>query len=180
MGRILATGARVPHIEVFDDIYAARMNAVDIGQCMPNLVDLVNESALIWLASQFGILGDKGYNAATTVTERREIIKRAVEIQRYKGTPYAIKQAILALGYTDVIITEGVAGPVAQYDGVPKYDGVYQYGLLTLGNAWATFTVEMFSDFTPSPAQVAQLTRLINENKNVRSQLVGLINTVTP
>lgn len=173
MGRVLATGINVPHLTVFDDIYAQRMAGIDVGQCMPNFVDHVNESALYWLASMYNVLGDKGWNSATTVSERRELVKSAVELARYKGTPFAIKQALRTMGYTSIVITEGVAGPNNQYDGSWQYDGSVQYGLLNIGNGWATFSVDASGPFPDSPTVQERAIKLILENKNTRSLLVS-------
>jgi len=178
MSRVLATGVRVPHIEVYDDMYAARLAALDIGQVMVNFVDHVDESALVWLASQFDILGNKGYNTAVTVDEKRAVVKQAIELHRYKGTPYAIKRALATLGYTSVTIIEGVAGMNGKYDGTWQYDGSHQYGLLLLGNAWATFIV-IATGITTTPEIQASALALIEENKNVRSLLVGFITDVS-
>lgn len=172
MGRVLATGVRVPHIEVFDDMYAARMQSIDVAQCMPNFIDNVAASALVWLASQFDLLGEKGYANASTEAEKREVIKNAIELHRYKGTPYAIELALKNIGYTTVNITEGIAGPNNPLDGSWPLDGTTQLGLLNIGNGWATFSVQALGHPSISPDVIARSINIINEFKNARSLLV--------
>ncbi|AIN16398.1 phage tail fibers [Yersinia pseudotuberculosis] len=56
------------------------------------LIDLVKTPLLPLLAEQFHVLGDEGWNLTSTEGQRRELIKKAIEIHRLKGTPWALKE----------------------------------------------------------------------------------------
>ena len=83
---------------------AARISDIDLSPLLVYLVDTVNASALPNLAEQLHILGE-GWQFARNDAERRRMIKRAVELHRYKGTPFAVKSA-LELAGIDVGLVE--------------------------------------------------------------------------
>ena len=57
-------------------------------------IDELNEEILDLLAWQFHI---EGYELATTIGEKRNLVKKAIELHRYKGTKYAILEVLKAL-----------------------------------------------------------------------------------
>jgi len=61
----------------------------------PRIDEIENEKLLDLLAWQLHI---EGYEQAQNTEEKRNLIKNAIELHRYKGTPYAIKKAFQALG----------------------------------------------------------------------------------
>lgn len=73
---------------------------VDRRKLLVYLIDRVESSALIHLAEQFHILGNEGWNFATTDTARRSVVKGAILSHRTRGTPVSVERAILMLGYT--------------------------------------------------------------------------------
>jgi phage tail P2-like protein len=155
---ILATGiAGVPHLKAFDAMAAARMNAVEIEAVLIYIIDTVSASALPILANQFDVEGFRGYGLATTDEQRRAIIKQAIELKRYMGTVWAIKQAMVAVGYTDAVLIEGVdTGDVA--------------------TDWARFKIESVLGDTIGVEGTSQsdLAKLVREYKPVRSVLEGI------
>ncbi|HFC97927.1 MAG TPA: phage tail protein I [Thermosulfurimonas dismutans] len=60
-------------------------------------IDELPEPVLDLLAWQFHI---EGYDLARTVEEKRALVKSAIELHRYKGTPWAVKQALSSLGFS--------------------------------------------------------------------------------
>jgi len=160
---------KYPHLAAFDTLIGNRMAAVEVEALLVYLVDLVNEDALYFLAEQFDVLGNKGWNAATTVTERRALIKRAIELHRYKGTAWAIKEALRTIGFDTVTVTERIM-PFAKYhDGSWVHDGEWNHG----AGHWAYFSVTIDNNGVPvSPTVKELIDVLILENKNVRSKLV--------
>ena len=62
----------------------------DIKKLLIYIIDSVDSSALPHLAWQFHI---EGWDTAQTETDKRNLIKRAIEMHRYKGTLYGIKTA---------------------------------------------------------------------------------------
>ncbi len=60
-------------------------------------IDELPEPVLDLLAWQFHV---EGYDLARTVEEKRALVKSAIELHRYKGTPWAVKQALSSLGFS--------------------------------------------------------------------------------
>jgi len=153
--------AGVPHLAAFDAMVAARMNSIELEALLVYVVDSVSASALPTLARQFDVEGFVGYGVATNDAQRREIIKRAIELKRYMGTVYAIREAMRICGYTDAILNEGIDM------GNPAID-------------WARFSIDSQLGDTVGLDGVSQsnLAKLIREYKNVRSYLEGISYTI--
>ena len=166
---IIASGiADKPHLAVFDVIEQQRYDGLDLACLLVYMLDTVPAAALPLLAEQFDILGYKGFGIAKTEQERRDVIKRAVALHRYKGTPWSIKEALRNLGYVKVEILEGLG---AFYNGVYNFDGAATYG----GANWANFVVNIYTATeTPvGPIEGKAAYYTIQEYKNMRSVLVG-------
>jgi len=153
--------AGVPHLAAFDAMVEARMNSIELEALLVYVIDSVSASALPVLARQFDVEGFVGYGVATNDAQRREIIKRAIELKRYMGTVYAIREAMRICGYTDAILNEGIDM------GNPAID-------------WARFSIDSQLGDTVGLDGVSQsnLAKLIREYKNVRSYLEGISYTI--
>lgn len=77
----------------FDEVFA-RYNSLDNDRLLVYLVDNVDASALPHLAEQFHIMGNEGWLYASTEQEKRNLIKNAIELHRYKGTKYALRKVL--------------------------------------------------------------------------------------
>lgn len=167
---ILASGiAHVPHLAAFDDMVKDRLEALDLSALLVYVVDTVPASALYYLASQFDVLGHKGWNLAQTDADRRTLIKKAIELHRYKGTIWAIKEAVRSVGFTDCQVIEHVG---IDYNGLVNYDGSADYS----GGFWANFRVKigLNNSVVVDESLVDLVRNLILEYKNVRSFLVDV------
>lgn len=82
-----------------------RLGQLDLSVLLVYLVDLVGAELLPVLAEQFHVMGDEGWLLANTDDQRRTLIKRAVELHRYKGTVWAVKEALGVLA-VDVELVE--------------------------------------------------------------------------
>jgi phage tail P2-like protein len=51
-------------------------------------------------------LGYKGWKLANTEDDKRSLIKKAIELHRYKGTVWAVKEAMKSIGFTDAVLIE--------------------------------------------------------------------------
>lgn len=122
------------HLSVFDKIFATRLDQIDLSVLLIYLIDNVDSSALSNLADQFDVLGYKGWYLTNNDSERRTLIKEAIKRKRFAGTPWALKSALLGVGYTNSEIVEGMT-PL--YDGTFYHNGEINYG----GNGWAFFSV---------------------------------------
>ena len=58
---------------------------------------------------------------ATTEAERRSMVAAAVELHRYKGTPYAVRRGLVSAGFRDATVQEGQA--VLRHDATVRRDG---------------------------------------------------------
>lgn len=109
-----------------------------------------------------------GYEAAASYEDKRRMVDRSLLLHRRKGTPWAVAEALRALGYADARITEG--GSVIRYDGESLYNGANTYAS---GNRWALFDVEvdLGDGMGISAASIQRLRVAIEAWKNVRSWL---------
>ncbi|MFZ5659205.1 MAG: phage tail protein I [Pseudomonadota bacterium] len=127
---------------------AARISEMDLSPLLVYLVDTVNASALPNLAEQLHILGE-GWQFARDDNERRRLLKRAIELHRYKGTRWAIQQVL------ETLALSGQISEWFEYGGQPYYFKI-NVDLATRGIDETTFDA---------------LVALVAEYKNVRSHL---------
>lgn len=169
MAKAIASSiATIEHMTAVVDALLLTIATIDIGIVLVQLPDFAPPEALPYLAQQYGVDGIRGYNLCSTDDQRRDLIKRAIDLHRTKGTPYSIKRAITALGYNSVTIREHTG---LNYDGVYNFDGSKTYG----GGHWYNFSVEVFySGDAPADSQISLIRQLIDEYKNVRSVLFDL------
>lgn len=104
---------------------AGRLDNIDLSVLMVGLVDIVDSSALPWLGEQFSLFGD-GWELAESDDVRRMLIKSAIELHRYKGTPWSIREIIRRFGFGEVDLIEGT-GQIG-YDGRHTYNGLFVHG----------------------------------------------------
>nr|BDD48302.1 hypothetical protein 7 [bacterium] len=135
----------------FDNL-CSRFNSLDTARLLVYLVDNVDASALPHLAEQFHILGNEGWLYANTENEKRELIKNAIELHRYKGTKYALRKVL------EILNLNGKIREWFEYEGNP-YHFIVSLDLRNSG--YDSVTEE-------------QLLDLIEETKNVRSVMEKL------
>lgn len=110
------------------------VDSVDYTVFMTYVYDLTPAVNLYDLADQLDVLGVKGWDIAVTEEDKRNLLKSAIELHRYAGTPYAIKRAFKALGFYDVSVVQHVPFLL---NGDFLLDGMQ-----TLGSSdWANFKV---------------------------------------
>lgn len=170
MDNILATGiSYAPHLAAFDQIAKQRLEGIDLTPLLMYIIDTTDADALPYLAEQFHALGWEGWALTTNEAERRELIKRAVELHRYKGTVWAIKNAVKAVGFDGAEVIEHVG---FDYNGQQLFNGTNNY----TGGEWATFRVKIVLPST-RPLTADDITRIrsmVLEYKNARSHLVDM------
>lgn len=148
--------ANIPHLAAFDMLVKERFSELELDKLLIYLIDTVDAQALPFLAEQFDVLGYKGMRLAKTEADQREIIKKSIELHRFKGTLWAVEEALKAVGYGDCVIEEHVDGH------------------------WAKFRV--FVDIANHPVNVVEIddvVKMIKEYKNTRSHLVDLTYTLS-
>ncbi|AWX15243.1 phage tail protein I [Mergibacter septicus] len=136
-------------------------------QLLTNFIDLMPTEYLFLLAEKWSVIGEDGWDLAESETAKRNLIKQAVELHHYKGTPYAIRQVIRQLGFGEVEIIEGLNNK--KYNGEINYSGIFTHNAPT---AWASYVVVLRKIITRDQAQ--QLRQILRYFAPARCQLVAL------
>ena len=170
---IIASGVQGTHIRAFGEIASERFAALQIELALIYLVDRVDVDALLPLASQFDVLGVKGWMFADTEQKKRDLIKKAIELHRYKGTPWAIKEALASLGYSATLI-ERPNSVQRYFDGSIRYTGDEMFGTRHWSWFKATISLDALGGYVPTIEERNTAIAVINEYKNARSHLLLL------
>lgn len=113
-----------------------RISALDLSPVLVYDIENVPTAALPVLAWQFSLLDEPAWALANTEAKRRELISGAIELHRFKGTPWAVRQIIRRLGYGECTLIEGLGK--LSYDGSATHDGEFTY---SGSDRWADFKV---------------------------------------
>ena len=156
-GSILADSIQgIPHLAAFDLLVKQRLTGLELDTLLVYLIDTVEADGLPYLAAHFDVLGYKGLRLATNEQEQREIIKKAIELHRYKGTLWAVREALSSIGFGDVLIEEHVS------------------------NHWAKFRITIdLGNRSVNVLEIEELVKMVTEYKNARSHLEDISYTVT-
>jgi P2-related tail formation protein len=165
--------AKHDHIKAFDTVTEQRLADLATSNMLVYLIDNVVPEALPVLASQFDVLGNKGWLFADTEQKQRDLLKNAIKLHKTKGTPFAIKNALANIGLQNAQIIEGSSFTPDYYNGVRTFNGAVNFG----NYSWAEFRVllditTVGATLTPTLYDLALA--LIDEYKNVRSHLIDL------
>lgn len=82
----------------------ARLPAIDLTPIVIADTDSVPASLLPHLAEQRNVLGDAGWDMATSEAARRTLVKEAIALHKLKGTRYAVERALGILGVVALIV----------------------------------------------------------------------------
>ncbi|EBG8062370.1 phage tail protein I [Salmonella enterica subsp. enterica] len=138
---------------ILANIAAERFAQIDLTALLVYLVDIVDASALPSLAGQFHVQGLEGWLFAVNEQEKRELIKQAIELHKYKGTPWAVRRVL------EILSLPGTISEWFEYGGKVYFFKV-EIELINQG-----MDENLFNN----------LVDLIHEYKNVRSKLEALI-----
>lgn len=147
-------------------------------------IDELIEPALNFLGWQFHV---EGFELTANIEEKRDIIKHAIELHRYKGTPWAIKSLLSTAGFSDTEIIEyHQARKLYIEKGGKRIDGSWQidgtsklipyYDIVGLPYMWhwAQFVVRINIANAKKPNFDRDIRNNIEYTKNVRSWPVWL------
>ncbi len=165
--------SNIDFINVFDKMVRDRYNQIDLSSLMTYLIDLTPSANLYWLAEQFDVLSAGEFDLCDNEDQQRALIKNAIAIHRIMGTPDAIKNALLACGFANVLIYEGIAP--ANYDGTYEYNGAITYG--GSDTSWATFRLQILDlgETKGWDTETQQLVlQVVNKYKRAVCTLVGI------
>ncbi|QIM66322.1 phage tail protein [Mannheimia granulomatis] len=129
------------------------VSRLDLSLIMTNLVDLVLAEYLELLAEKWSVTGYDGWLLAESDDAKRNLIKRAVELHRHKGTPWAMREIIRQLGFGEVEIIEGLFDK--RHDGSFVRDGTYFHGDRS---KWAHYRVILQKAITNDQADLLRKT----------------------
>ncbi|EEZ6451612.1 phage tail protein I [Salmonella enterica] len=138
---------------ILANIAAERFAQIDLTALLVYLVDIVDASALPSLAGQFHVQELEGWLFAANEQEKRELIKQAIELHKYKGTPWAVRRVL------EILSLPGTISEWFEYGGKAYFFKV-EIELINQG-----MDENLFNN----------LVDLIHEYKNVRSKLEALI-----
>lgn len=140
------------NIKVFDEICEERFKNIDIDVLLVSIIDNLPSDALPHLAEQYHVTGNEGWLQCRNDDEKRDLIKRSIEVHRYKGTKYALLK---------IFEMFGLKGDIREW--------------FETGNEPYTFIVDLNFDSKGFDFElIGKLEDLINEYKNVRSHLSSL------
>lgn len=122
---------------------------------------------LPFLAWSFGV--DEWSDAWSEAT-KRATVRDAIQVQRRKGTVWAVKRVLENAGYPGVQIFEGIYG--RRYDGSVNYDGFQQYGE---PSQWANYRVVLNKPISFDQAE--QVRRILLTTAPARCNLVEFVFT---
>ena len=83
----------------------ARLQQIDLTPLLVYDIGGTVASALPALGEQFHIMGNEGWIFSENDEQKRDLIQRAIELHRYKGTPWAVEESIRLFDY-DVHLIE--------------------------------------------------------------------------
>ncbi|NTU68918.1 MAG: phage tail protein [Chlorobiaceae bacterium] len=147
--RLIPAGIRDANTLALNELID-RMGTVDLTPLLVYIINDVTEAALPLLLEQFHVAGNEGGRLAENATNRRYLLRIAIELHRMKGTPAGLKYVIAAAGFGNVTIIER-AGEVS-YGGVASYDGLYSYG--PDNGMWAEYVLIMDRAITNEQAEL--------------------------
>lgn len=154
---ILPDSLRIfPHFAAFDLAVKEYLDDMKLELLLVYFIDQVDARALPILAHQWDVLGYKGWNLATTEQQKRDLLKRAIEFHKFKGTLWAVRESLISIGFRDVVIEEHVNGHWAKFK-------------LTIEN----------ENVNLSTAGFAKIVAMVEQYKNQRSYLDGVFVVIT-
>lgn len=131
-------------------------------------IDTVEEPLLSTLAWHFSLTHEWLWKLAESLTAKRELLKIATKLHQKKGTPWAVRNIIRALGFGEVEIIEGAG--IRYRDGSHYRNGYKNHGGFSA--TWPCYSVVFREPITNDLAEL--LKRAIPEYAPERCQLVKL------
>jgi phage tail P2-like protein len=159
--------ARDLSIRVLEDIIR-RLSKIDIRPILVYDFAHVEASALDSLAEQFSLTDGDGWDLVESDDARRAMLQNAIELHRYKGTPWAIRELVRRLGFGEIEIIENIGR--LNYDGRRQYNGYMVHGD---PDAWPIYRVILL-DRALTNEQAERLARALASWAPLRCHLASL------
>lgn len=119
---------------------------------------------LPWLAWAFSV---DSWDASWSERTKRQVIDASYWVHKHKGTVGSIRRALIAAGFDQPRILDGLGGQ--RYDGKTTHDGRYFYGWEL---AWALYRVVL--DKPIRNDQAVTLRAILADTAPARSELLSL------
>jgi hypothetical protein len=134
-----------PSWKVVVDLIMTRFRQLPVAKAVVWHMPSADAATLAHLAQMLGV-GD----VDLSVGEPLDVLSGAVDLRKRRGTAYALRQALLALGYDDILYSTNT---VWLHDGTCLHDGLYTHGS---DNHWAivVVTLDLAAPLTLSQAQL--------------------------
>lgn len=137
------------NLKTFNEICEERFSEIDIDCLLVIIIDNLPSDALPHLAEQYHITGNEGWLQCQSDNDKRALIKKAIELHRYKGTKYALINVLKSLN---------INGDIKEW---------FEYG----GDPYH-FKIDIFlQNYAYNEKVFENLKKMIEEYKNVRSVL---------
>ena len=131
-------------------------------------IDRLPSSALPHMAEQLSISDEPAWELAESETVKRNLLKHAFELHRYKGTAHAVRMVFRLLGLGEVDILEGRGG--RSRNGRWRRDGYAMRGDASM--QWAVYRIVCYRRLTV--AQAAMARRMLGSLVPVRCALFDI------
>nr|DAW49121.1 MAG TPA: tail protein [Caudoviricetes sp.] len=142
---------------------SGRMNALDKSKVMTTLVELLDDEFIPLLAEKWSVTGYDGSFLAESDQSKRGLIKAAIELHRYKGTPWSIREVLRRLGFGEIEIDEGLKARTYEHKFVQT---------IPLSDKWAYYAIRLNQPITNDQAQ--QLRKILRNFAPARCTLAVL------
>ncbi len=139
------------NLKIFDEICEERYAKLKLDVLNLTNIDTVPSDVLPHLAEQYHITGDEGWIYCKTEAEKRSLLKNAIKLHKYRGTKYAIINAL------EVLDLKSDIAEWFEYNGEPFF-----------------FKVFIDLEVSYDSELETRIVNIINAHKNVRSWLEKL------
>jgi P2-related tail formation protein len=140
-----------PQFLSFELLMQQRFRRISLDKILFYFIETVRVELLPVLAEEFDVLGVKGWDFTTTEQEQRDLLKRAIILKRYRGTRWAIEEALKVTPFS-----------------------IYNFQERT-GGHWAKFRISIsINDYAIDVQQLDLAAALVNEYKRASSVFDGI------
>lgn len=95
-----------PQLYALDILIEDSVREIPQQKLLIQFIDTVPVEALEYIAEELNVLGLRGWDFADTETKKRDLLKNAIRLKRYAGTPWAVEEAMRIAGYDDFELQE--------------------------------------------------------------------------
>lgn len=139
------------------------LNKLENSKVMTTLVELIDDNFISLLAEKWSVTGYDGAFIADNDNSKRSLIRAAIELHRYKGTPWSIREVCRRLGFGEIEIDEGLKARTYNHKFVQT---------IPLSDKWAYYAIRL--DQPISNEQAAHLRKVLRNFAPARCTLAVL------